>query len=809
MQHRDGHWVWILDRGRVFIRDKAGKALLMFGTHTDITSLKQIEEILKRERAMLARTEEIAHVGSWEWQAEKDKFTWSKEMFRIFGLKFKEEAPSFAEQQSLYPQKDRERLVEDFDKCLQDGRPRSSEIRILRTDGQVRHCVFRIIPQYDSDGSVNRLCGSLHDITEIRYAENRIMVLGRMLDVAPACISIHDSEGNFIFANAKTVALHGYDNTQQFLKINLHDLDVPESEALLAERFRKISKEGEARFQSRHFRKDGSTFPLEILAKQIEWEGSPAILSIATDITERKSYEEEMLQQKMEFESIFENSYVGIMLLRGGRKFAKGNKRLADILGYGSPEEMCGISMRQIHLDEVRFEEFGQKYYSKLAESEQAQVEYQLRRKDGSPVWCTLSGKAIDPANLDRGVIWVIDDLEERKTIEKELIQIKDAAEAANYAKSQFLANMSHEIRTPLNGLMGMLQLLETTSLDIEQKDYVDLAIQSSNRLLRLLTDILDLSRVEAGKLQISTKPFDVRDSVEGVVKLFTPVAKEKKLELYTLINPSVPNILIGDTARLQQILNNLVGNALKFTQLGKITISIHPLARKNTGEYQILFSVSDTGIGMPDNLLEKLFTPFTQAETSYNRKFQGAGLGLSIAKRLVELMHGNMAVESREGEGSTFYFSLPFKIAESNQLPHSFATINIKSKPLMILLAEDDEISCHVALKVLKKIGHKVRTVDNGKLVLECLQNESFDLVLMDIQMPILDGVKATKAIRRGDTGQQNKSIAIIAMTAFAMPGDKNKFLEAGMDGYVVKPVEIEKLKEEIDRVFEDKQGN
>ncbi|MFW6286593.1 MAG: PAS domain S-box protein, partial [Candidatus Sumerlaeota bacterium] len=417
MKHKDGHWVWILDRGRIMTRDEAGKPLAMFGTHTDITEIKEAEaaqqasetryrrlfecaqdgilildaetgkvvdvnpyllhllghdrdalvgkplweigpfhdiaasrdlfrvlqekeyvryehlplqsasgglvdvefvsnvylandlkviqcnirditerkraeEALNREHAMLARTEAAAHVGSWEWEAEGDKVTWSEELFRIFGLKPAEEAPSFAEHQAFYVPEDRARLARAVEECMTNGTPYDLEVRVLRCDGELRHCLVRGFPERDTDGVVKRLYGSLQDITEIRRAEERITTLSHMLDDAPASITIHDTDGRFLFANAATASLHGYESMEQFMEVDLHDLDVPESEALLAERFRKIAEEGEARFEVEHYRKDGSTFPLEILAKQIEWEGRPAILSIATDITERKQAEE-------------------------------------------------------------------------------------------------------------------------------------------------------------------------------------------------------------------------------------------------------------------------------------------------------------------------------------------------------------------------------------------------------------------------------------------------------------------------------------------------------------------------------------
>ena len=268
------------------------------GVSVDVTRERQAEAALNREHAMLARTEAVAHVGSWEWEAEGDKVTWSEELFRIFGLEPMEEAPPFAKHQAFYVPEDRTRLVKAVEECMQNGVPYDLEVRVTRSDGQLRHCVVRAIPEQGAGGAVKRLYGSLHDITEIRHAEERIAILSRMLNAAPAGISIHDTDGRFVFANVENLALHGYDSLEEFLKVNLHELDVPESEALLAERFRKIAEEGEARFEVAHYRKDGSTFPLEVLAKQIEWEGRPAVLSIATDVTESKRAEKALRESE-------------------------------------------------------------------------------------------------------------------------------------------------------------------------------------------------------------------------------------------------------------------------------------------------------------------------------------------------------------------------------------------------------------------------------------------------------------------------------------------------------------------------------
>jgi signal transduction histidine kinase/ActR/RegA family two-component response regulator len=408
--------------------------------------------------------------------------------------------------------------------------------------------------------------------------------------------------------------------------------------------------------------------------------------------------------------------------------------------------------------------------------------------------------------NYDQAIPWtdgrlvrieIAMDVSDRKQAEKEILRAKDLAEAANCAKSEFLANMSHELRTPLNGIMGMLQLLQMTELTPIQEDYTDTAIQSCNRLVRLLTDILDLSRIEAGKLTIQSAPMDLSETLRQTSDLFLPIAREKGLELRFELDQAIPKNVLGDATRLQQILSNMVGNALKFTLEGSVTVEACLLPTLQSGKCRVLFSVADTGIGIPDDKLGTLFKPFSQVTEGYTRSYQGAGLGLSICKRLVTFMDGNISVVSEHGAGTTMYFSVTFGTAA----PNTAATPDRESffapalDGLKVLMAEDDHFSGILGIKLLGTFGASVRHVQNGRQALEALANEAFDLVLMDVQMPVMDGVEATRRIRQGEAGNETKNIPIIAMTSYAMDGDREKFLQAGMNAYVAKPVDIKDL--------------
>jgi CheY-like chemotaxis protein len=363
---------------------------------------------------------------------------------------------------------------------------------------------------------------------------------------------------------------------------------------------------------------------------------------------------------------------------------------------------------------------------------------------------------------------------------------------------------MSHEIRTPLNGVLGMLQLIETTGLDAEQREYVRTAITSSTRLTRLLSDILDISRIESGKLALSETDFEVSDLKGSVLELFAPMARKKNLDLVFHLDPGVPRRLIGDETRLRQVLFNLVGNAMKFTQRGEVSVEISPLLPRSASECRVLLCVNDTGPGIPENRLRDIFEPFVQVDGSYVREHQGAGLGLSIVRRLVHMMRGSLSLDSTLGEGTSICISLPLRVPQTRaSAAQSGRTEDCVLPGCRILLAEDDEVNLWAGRKILEKLGHRVTPAANGREVLDLLARQDFDLIFMDIQMPVMDGVEAARAIRQDESLGAKSSIPIIAMTAYAMTGDREVFLEAGMNDYLAKPVQMDGIRQIIARVL------
>lgn len=516
---------------------------------------------------------------------------------------------------------------------------------------------------------------------------------------------------------------------------------------------------------------------------------------------ERKVATETLSKSEQRYRNIFENSVLGIYQTTPEGKYLSINPAFARLFGFDSSRKM---------MDTIN--DIGHQLYVSPNERERLKellakngivegFEAEMKRIDGSKFWISINSKLI---NDESGTYYegTVEDITMRKNAERELLSAKEAAEAATNAKSEFLANMSHEIRTPMNAVIGMTSLLLEEDLDPKTRDHIETIRKSGEVLLGIINNILDLSKIEAGMMDLECLPFNLSRCVSDALDLICASAREKGLEMTYCLDDGTPRVILGDRTRLGQILVNLLSNAVKFTKKGEILINVSGLKLEGS-RYEIHFAVKDTGIGISEPEMRELFRPFVQVDASTTRKYGGTGLGLAISRRLVALNGGKIWVESEKGKGSTFHFTIladsilekPLEIEKHMASPEPGPRGDLDLR-LKILLAEDNEVNRKVVLKMLEKLGLRADVATNGLEVLRALEHQDYDIVLMDLLMPEMDGLEATRAICRRWSNRPK----IIAMTASVLKGDRERCFAAGMDGFLGKPMTIGALRSALE---------
>lgn len=513
----------------------------------------------------------------------------------------------------------------------------------------------------------------------------------------------------------------------------------------------------------------------------------------------------EILEGK--YRSIFENAIEGIYQQTLKGEFINANPSLAKILGYKDLAELKN-SIHDVLDDIVVNPETRDEIKNRLnINGELLDYEVLIYKKDRQKIWVLANVKIIhDTETGSKHFEGMIIDITDRKLSEEAIKKAKDAAEASNNAKSQFIANMSHELRTPLNGVIGMTDLIMGTPLDKDQKDYIQIIHSSSSLLLTIVNDILDISKMESGQLYIEQLSFNLNEVMRDVHSILYKRASEKHIEFTYHIDQDIPLAVMGDSVRLTQILLNIAGNAIKFTETGSVTINLALENKQNECE-TVHFTIRDSGIGIDENNMDQLFKYFSQTDVSMSRKYGGTGLGLAISKNLVELMGGKIGVRSVLGVGSEFWFTLPFARQNKNkheipihdEQPVAQSFTETPKESCRILIVEDNAVNRKLAETLLKKLGYTSDSVTDGSEAIAVLREKTYDLILMDIQMPIMDGFETTRFIRDPASDVKIHDVPIVAMTAHAMKGDMDKCFEAGMDAYMTKPIKPKNLEETI----------
>ncbi|MFD2612397.1 PAS domain S-box protein [Paenibacillus gansuensis] len=607
----------------------------------------------------------------------------------------------------------------------------------------------------------------------------------QVFEYASFGIALIAPDGLFLTINPAMERIFGY-TKEEFEGKRFGCFSYPNEPLTNIDDLKKMMGESktELQLEKRFYRKDGKVVWTLLTIRLFPDEAGNPLYYIAQiiDISHQKDSEQRLQESVERYTSLKKYNHDAVVSFDLEGRVINANSMAEKLTGYDINKELIGMELANL---------IGQSNVDRILEDALHDNSVErgidtLVTKEGDTVEVLTSIAPIFVNRQNIGFYLICKDISEQK----QLVLAKEMAEATNKAKSEFLAMVSHEIRTPMNGVIGMTDLLSDADLDEEYKVYLEIIRKSGETLLAIINDILDLAKIESGRSELKEELFDLRNCIKDSISVVSAQADEKNLELSYSINHDLPDYIYGDADRLKQVLINLLGNAVKFTPSGKVTIS----TKKIKGEQPYLkFTIKDTGIGIPPQRLEEIFEPFSQIDSFMTRKHEGTGLGLSISRRIVELMGGEIHAESDGKNGASFHFTIRLneKVADQVEEPGEFLYEALEQAS--ILIAEDNPINTLVLKKMLEKMGHKVSVAVNGKEVIEMALKEHFDLIFMDIHMPIINGLEATRIIK--EKLEPGNCPRIVAVTANALKGDREKCMEAGMHDYVSKPVKREDL--------------